>query len=61
VEDIPNIVVDENGLFLLDSLGRNIIAQELWKEINGYNFDNKSRTWKCWFNKLLHEILHKGY
>ena len=29
VEDIPNIVVDENGLFLLDSLGRNIIAQEL--------------------------------
>ena len=29
IEDIPNIVIDENGLFLLDSLGRNIIAQEL--------------------------------
>ena len=29
IEDTPNIVVDENGLFLLDSLGRNIIAQEL--------------------------------
>ena len=44
MEDTPNILVDENGMFLLDSLGRNIIVQELWKEKNGYNFDNKSRT-----------------
>lgn len=29
MEDIPNVSVDENGLFLLDSLERNIIAQEL--------------------------------
>ena len=29
MEDIPNIVVDEYGRFLLDSFGRNIIAQEL--------------------------------
>ena len=29
MEDIPNVLVGENGLFLLDSLERNIIAQEL--------------------------------
>ena len=29
IEDTPNILVDENGIFLLDSLGRNIIGQEL--------------------------------
>ena len=29
MEDIPNVMVDEYGRFLLDSLGRNIIAQEL--------------------------------
>ena len=29
IEDTPNILVDENGMFLLDSLGRNIIVQEL--------------------------------
>ena len=29
MEDIPNVMVDENGMFLLDSLDRNIIAQEL--------------------------------
>ena len=29
MEGIPNALVDENDLFLLDSLERNIIAQEL--------------------------------
>ena len=29
LEDIPNAMVDGNGRFLLDSFGRNIIAQEL--------------------------------
>ena len=29
MEDIPNAMVDDYGRFLLDSLGRNIIAQEL--------------------------------
>ena len=29
MEDIPNILVDENGMFLLDSLERNITGQEL--------------------------------
>ena len=29
MEDIPNAMVDEYGRFLLDSLGRNIIAQEI--------------------------------
>ena len=29
IEDTPNLLVDENGMFLLDSLERNIIAQEL--------------------------------
>ena len=29
MEDIPNAMVDENGMFLLDSLERNSIAQEL--------------------------------
>ena len=29
MEDTPNVMVDDNGRFLLDSLGRNIIAQEL--------------------------------
>ena len=29
MEDIPNAMVDEYGRFLLDSFGRNIIAQEL--------------------------------
>ena len=29
MEDIPNALVDEMGAFLLDSLGRNITAQEL--------------------------------
>ena len=29
MEDIPNAMVDDYGRFLLDSYGRNIIAQEL--------------------------------
>ena len=29
MEDISNAMVDDYGRFLLDSLGRNIIAQEL--------------------------------
>jgi hypothetical protein len=29
MEDIPNAMVDDYGRFLLDSFGRNIIAQEL--------------------------------
>ena len=29
MDDIPHVMVDEYGRFLLDSLGRNIIAQEL--------------------------------
>jgi hypothetical protein len=29
MEDIPNAMVDDYGRFILDSLGRNIIAQEL--------------------------------
>ena len=29
IEDISNAMVDDNGRFLLDSLERNIIAQEL--------------------------------
>ena len=29
MKDIPNAMVDDYGRFLLDSLGRNIIAQEL--------------------------------
>ena len=29
MEDTPDVLVDENGMFLLDSLERNIIAEEL--------------------------------
>ena len=47
MEDIPNAMVDEYGRFLLDSFGRNIIAQKHIILKDNYEYRNYSRRNSC--------------